>query len=152
MKENTYQREKQIIVSTISSILIFGFYSLYVYHKYVAGNLSVINDFKFWGKAFMILVPVTIVAQIIIHIVFFIINKIVTNEDIPSITDEMDKFIELKALRLSHWTFALGFLLAMGSQAIGMQPWVLFITLISSGYAGAIAEGIAKIYYYRKGV
>lgn len=152
MKENTYRREKEIIVTTISSILILGFYSLYVYNRYIVGNPEVINDFKFWGKAFMILIPVTIVAQIIIHIVFAIINKIVTNEEIPSITDEMDKFIELKALRISHWTFSLGFLLAMGSQALGMQPWVMFITLVTSGFAGGLAEGIAKIYFYRKGI
>jgi hypothetical protein len=152
MKENTYRREKEIIVTTISLILILGFYSLYVYHKYIQGNLDVLNDFKFLGKAFLIMIPVMIVAQVIIHIVFFIINKIVTNEDIPTITDEMDKFIELKALRISHWTFSFGFLLSIGSQAIGMQPWVMFITLVASGFAGGISEGIAKIYFYRKGI
>ncbi len=113
--------------------------------------MEIINDFKFWGKAFLILIPVTIVAQIIIHIVFFIINKIVTNEDIPMINDERDKLIELKAIRISHWVFIVGFLLSMGSQAIGMQPWVMFITLIYSGFFAAIASEIAKIYFYRKG-
>lgn len=100
----------------------------------------------------MILIPVAIVTQIIIHIVFAIINKIVTNEDIPVIDDERDKLIELKSIRISHWIFTLGFMLAMGSQAIGMQPWVMFITLIGSGFlSGTISEGV-KIYFYRKGV
>ncbi len=152
MKENTYCREKQILVSIISSILILGFYSVYVYNKYMTGNPDIINDFKFWGKAFLILIPVSIVAQIIIHIVFSIINKIVTNEDVPAITDERDKLIELKAIRISHWIFILGFLLAMGSQAFDMQPWVMFILLISSGFVSAIASEVAKIYFYRKGV
>jgi hypothetical protein len=146
-----YRREKQILVSLISSILILGFYSLYVYHKYIAGIPDIINNFSFWGKAFLILIPVTIVAQIIIHIVFFIINKIVTNEDVPAKSDERDKLIELKAIRISHWTFIIGFLLAMGSQAIGMQPWVLFITLTYSGFIAAVVSETAKIIYYRKG-
>jgi hypothetical protein len=146
-----YAREKRILVTLISSMLILGFYSLYVYQKYMAGNLDVINDFRFWGKAFLILIPVSIVAQIIIHIVFFIINKIVTNEDIPTITDERDKLIELKAIRISHWVFIFGFLLSMGSQAFGMPPFIMFITLIYSGFIAAIASEIAKIYYYRKG-
>ncbi|OGW35377.1 MAG: hypothetical protein A2010_03110 [Nitrospirae bacterium GWD2_57_9] len=146
-----YPREKQILLSLINIILILGSYSLFVYYKYIAGNLAILNDFKFWGKAYLVLIPVAIVAQIIIHIIFFIINKIVTKEDVPTITDERDKLIELKAIKLAHWTFIAGFILSMGSQAIGMQPWVMFITLIYSGFLAAIVSETAKIYFYRKG-
>ncbi len=146
-----YPREKQILVSLINMILILGSYSLYIYYKYIAGNLAILNDFKFWGKAYLILIPVAIGAQIIIHIIFFIVNKIVTNEDAPTITDERDKLIELKAIKLAHWTFIAGFILSMGSQAIGMQPWVMFIALIYSGFLAAIVSETAKIYFYRKG-
>ena len=69
-----YDREKQSLVSLITMVLILGSYTLYVYHKYIAGNLDILNDFKFWGKAYLILIPVSIAAQIIIHIIFFIIN------------------------------------------------------------------------------
>jgi len=100
----------------------------------------------------MILIPLAIVVEIIIHIVFAIINKIVTNEDIPEIEDERDKLIELKSIRISHWIFTLGFMLAMGSQAIGMQPWVMFITLIASGFLSGIISEAVKIFYYRRGV
>lgn len=151
MKENTYSREKQIMVSAVTSLVILGFYSLYVYQRYISGNPGIINDFKFWGKAFLILIPVAIAAQIIIHIVFAIINKIMTNEDIPVISDERDKLIELKAIRISHWIFLAGFLLAMGSQAIGMQPWVMFVTLIASGFVASTISEIARIILYRKG-
>ena len=61
-------------------------------------------------------------AQIIIHIIFAIINKMVTNEDMPTTDDERDKLIELKSIRISHWIFTIGFMLAMGSQAIDMKP------------------------------
>lgn len=146
------QREKQIIVTLCTTILILGLYSLYVYNKYIAVDPGIINNFKFWGKAFIILIPVAIVAQIIIHIVFAIINKMVTNEDIPTIDDERDKIIELKSTRISHWIFILGFMLAMGSQAIDMKPWVMFVTLISSGFVSSIVSEIARFYFYRKGV
>jgi hypothetical protein len=146
------QKEKQILVCLITFILIIVLYSLFIYHKYIAMNPAIIDDFKFWGKAIIILMPVTIVAQIIIHIVFFIINKMVTNEDIPTISDEMDKLIELKAIRISHWVFSFGFFLAMLSQALGMPPWVLFVTLIYSCFIATIVSEIAQIYFYRKGV
>jgi len=117
----------------------------------MAGNMEIINDFKFWGKSFLIFIPVAILAQIIIYIVFAIINKMVTNEDIPTLSDERDKLIDLKAIRISHWMFTLGLLLAMGSQAMGMKPYVMFVVLIFSGFVSSILAEIAKLYFYRKG-
>jgi hypothetical protein len=152
MEGKMYRKETQVLITLISLILIPGIYALYVYNKFIASNPDILNDFQFWGKRFIILVPVMIVAMIIIHIVFAIVNKIMTNEDIPTKTDEMDKLIELKALRISHWTYSFGFVLALASQAIGMQPWVLLAVLISSGFAGGISESIAKIFFYRKGI
>jgi hypothetical protein len=151
MKRNIARKEKMILVEMINTILILGLYSLYVYEKYVSVNPDIINDFRFWGRAFLILIPVTIAAQIIIHIVFAIINKIVTDEDISAIKDERDKLIELKAIRISHWIYTLGFLFAMASQAIGMKPWAMFITLVASGLISTLASEIARLYFYRKG-
>lgn len=146
-----YNREKQILVSLITSVVILAAYSLFVYNRYISDNPEIINDFRFWGKAFLVLIPVSIVAQMVIHILFAIANKIATNEDIPSISDERDKLIELRTIRISHWLFLAGFLLAMGSQAVGMQPYVMFITLILSGFIASVVGEITRIYYYRKG-
>ncbi len=145
------QKEKQVLVTLIATILILGLYSLYVYNKNIVPEPEIINSLRFWGKSFMILIPVAIVAQIIIHIVFAIINKMVTNEDIPTKDDERDRIIELKSIRISHWIFTVGFMLAMGSQAIGMQPWVMFVTLFSSGFVSAIVSETARFIYYRRG-
>lgn len=151
MKGNIATKEKMILVELISTTLIIGLYVWYVYHRYIAVNPGIINDFSFWGKAFLILIPVAIVAEIIIHIVFAIINKIVTDEDISTLDDERDKLIELKAIRIAHWIFILGFMLAMIWLAVGMQPWTMFITLIVSGFISSIASGTARLYFYQKG-
>jgi hypothetical protein len=145
-------QEKQSIVSIIGSMLVIGIYSLYVYRNYIQADLELLNDFQFWGKSFLYLIPVGIVVQIVIHIVFVIANRIITQEDMPDITDERDKLIELKSIRISHWIFIFGFMLAMGSLAMGMKPYVMFLTLISSGFLASLASEIAKIIYYRKGV
>ena len=145
-------QEKQSIVSIIGSVLVIGFYSLYVYRNYILADMELLNDFQFWGKSFLYLIPVAIVVQIVIHIVFAIANRIITQEDMPDFTDERDKLIELKSIRISHWLFIIGFMLAMGSLAIGMKPYVMFLTLISSGFISSLASEVAKIIYYRKGV
>lgn len=145
-------QEKQSIVSIIGSVLVIGFYSLYVYRNYIQADMELLNDFQFWGKSFLYLIPIAIVIQIVIHIVFAIANRIITQEDIPNFTDERDKLIELKSIRISHWIFILGFMLAMGSLAMGMKPYIMFLTLISSGFLSSLASEVAKIIYYRRGV
>ncbi|HAF30418.1 MAG TPA: hypothetical protein DCG75_15355 [Bacteroidales bacterium] len=152
MKEKMYRKETRILVSLISTILIFGLYAMYVYTNYIAENPEILNDLKFWGKTFFIFIPIMIVAQIVIHIIFAIINKIITNEDIPSLTDEMDKLIELKSLKISRWVNSGIFFMAMGSLLLGMQIWVMLILMVTSCFLSTIAEAIAQIYFYKKGI
>ncbi|MBN2010002.1 hypothetical protein JW960_11720 [candidate division KSB1 bacterium] len=147
-----FKKEKIILVSLIATLLCLGIYFLYVYFHYIAGHPEILNNFQFWGKTILILIPIMIVVQIVVHILFSIINKILTNEEMPTITDEMDRFIELKALRISHWISPFGFFTAMATQAFGMQPWVMIVTLIATCFAGCIFSEIAKIYFYRKGI
>jgi len=146
-----YQKERQILLSIVSTIVIFGFYSLYVYRNYIAGNPEILDDFTFWGRAFLVLIPITIIVNIPIHIVFAIVNRIVTNEDIPTKDDERDKLIELRAIRIAHWIFVVGFVSAMGAIALGMQPWLMLIIIIGSGFIGCIVSEVAKIIMYRRG-
>ena len=146
------QQEKQSIVSMIGSVLVIGFYSMYIYRNYLSADLELLNDFQFWGRSFLYLIPIGIIVQIVIHIMFAIANRIITGEDMSDFSDERDKLIELKSIRISHWVFIFGFMLSMGSLALGMKPYVMFITLISSGFLASLASEVAKIIYYRKGV
>ncbi len=145
------QKERQILVSIISSVLIIGAYVLYVYQRQVAGNFEILDDFSFWGKTFLKLIPVAIVAQIVIHIIYAIINRIITNEDIPSKDDERDKLIELKSIQISHWIFVSGFVTAMVFLALGSKPSVMFITIFVSGFIACMVSEIAKFIFYRRG-
>lgn len=145
-------KEKQIIVSQVTSVLTLVFYWLYVYKHQVVMNPDILNNFQFWGKTLLIFIPVAIVAQIVVHILFAIINKIVTNEDMQDKSDERDKLIELKAIRISHWIFIAGFFMAMLSQAVAMAPSVMFITLIAAGFASSLISDLAKLVMYQKGV
>lgn len=145
-------KEKRIFISLIGSVLILGFYAYYVYSRYIAGNLDILNDFRFWGKSFLILIPVAIVTQIIIQIIFAIYVHATSKEEIDPVEDERDKLIELKAIKISHYLFIVGFMLAMGSLALGSQPWIMFVVLISSGFIASVVNEIARLYFYRRGV
>ncbi|MBE0661370.1 MAG: hypothetical protein IH597_02795 [Bacteroidales bacterium] len=145
-------KEKRILISLVSSVLIMVFYAWYVYSRYIAGNPDILNDFSFWGKSFLILIPVAIGTQIIIQIVFAIYIHTTSKDEIDPIEDERDKLIELKAIKISHYIFIVGFMLAMGSLSLGWQPWMMFVVLISSGFIASVVNEIARLYFYRKGV
>ena len=147
----SYQ-EKRSLVSLISSILITALYSVYMAQSYPEGSAYSPEVFHYWGTFFLILIPVSIVAKIVIYIVFSIINTIATNEAEPAITDERDHLIELKATRNALYTFVTGFLLAMGTLVIDMLPSVMFIILIGSGVLSEVISDISTFYFYRRGV
>lgn len=152
MKEPMSYQEKQSILSLFNTLLTLGLYALYVYNNYMAGNPEIVYDMMFLGKAFLVLIPIAIIVQIVMHILFAIFNKILTKEDPPKKEDEMDKLIELKSIRMSHWVFIVGFFAAMASQALGMAPFVMFLSFVVSGFLAGIISDVSKIWFYRKGI
>jgi hypothetical protein len=107
--------------------------------------------FRFWGTYFVILIPVSIIAKILIAIFFSIGNAIATREVESVMTDERDKLFELKALRNSLYVFALGFVVAMASLVFDMPPTIMFIILIGAGIVSEIVGDVSQFHFYRRG-
>ncbi|MBM7652223.1 hypothetical protein [Neobacillus cucumis] len=147
----TYQ-EKKSIVSLISTLLIFAIYCLYMYPRHPEGGLKSMETFRYWGTFVLILTLLSIVAHIIISILFNIIFRMTTGEKEPKFADELDKLIDLKANRISFFIFIFGFLLAMGSLVFYQPSQVMFIILIVSGFFSDITGSLTKLYHYRRGV
>jgi hypothetical protein len=147
----TYQ-EKKSIVLLISTILIFVSYCLYMYPQYPGGGLESTETFRYWGSFVLILTLVSIVAHILISIIFNIVFRMTTREKEPTFADELDKLIELKAHRNSFFVFIVGFLCAMGSLIIYQPSQMMFIILIISGFISDVTGSATKLYHYRRGV
>jgi Na+/H+ antiporter NhaD/arsenite permease-like protein len=147
----TYQ-EKKSIVSVISAILIFGLYCLYMYPQYPSGSVDSAETFRYWGTFVLMLTLISIIAHILISIIFNIVFRITTREKEPKFADELDKLIDLKAFRNSFFVFVIGFLFAMGSLVIYQPPTVMFMILIISGFVSDVTGSATKLYHYRKGV
>jgi hypothetical protein len=143
--------ERQAIVSMLTTLLLAVFFVGYLLPRYPAGNPYAPEVFHFWGLAFVVLVPVSIVANITVTIVFSMVYAMATREKASSFADERDKFIELSALRNALFVFITGFSLAMGSLAIGRPPSVMFIVLMGSGYGAGLVGNVSQLYLYRKG-
>jgi uncharacterized membrane protein len=147
----SYQ-EKENIVNIFSSLLISGIYSWIVYQKHLAGVFDLTEDFRKWGVIFLIFIGVSIVARIIIYIIFHIINVITTREDKIPVDDERAKLIRLKATRNSHHIFSGGFVLSVTALAFGLPVYWIFIVFIISGVLSEVIDNASQIYYHRKGI
>ncbi|HKI90131.1 MAG TPA: hypothetical protein VKA38_13970 [Draconibacterium sp.] len=145
-------REKENIINICSGLLITGVFAWIVYQRHLNGIINLTDDFQTWGKLFLIYAGVSIVARIIIYIIFHIINAIATKaEKIPA-EDERDKLIKLKATRNSHYSFVVGFMVAIIALAVGLPAYSIFIVFVISGVVSEVIDNGTQMYYYRKGV
>ncbi len=164
----SYQ-EKRTVVSTITGVIILITYCIYAFNKLQAGVITS-DDMKAWAGIMLIFIGVGVVSTIVIQIVFHIllsmamaikesimngncddkeIEKSIENE---MVTDEMDKLIELKSMRVGFIMAGIGFVFALVTQLLDYSPAVLLNVLFIAFCVGSIFEGLAQLYYYRKGV
>jgi len=147
----SYQ-EKQNIVNILSGLLITVIYAIIVYQRQLQGRFDLTEDFSKWGVLFLIFIGVSVVARIIIQIIFHIINAIATREEKTPVEDERDKLVKLKGTRNSYYAFTSGFVLSVMGLALGMPVYWVFIAFVVFGLIAEIVDNGSQIYYYRKGV
>ncbi len=149
-------QEKQSLATMLAGIVIFLVYFGIVWARYQALPPQAIVDteqmLRFWAIAMLILIPVSIVVHIIILIIFMIIYHATASEDAPDFEDERDKLIRLKADRISHIIFVIGFVAAMAVVVLGMSVAAMFLAFAISGLISEVVGEVAKIRYYRQGV
>jgi hypothetical protein len=144
-------QERRSIMYIISTITIVTGYSLFMLPRYPdAGEYSK-EIFRWWGAFFLILIPVSIVAKILFHIIFSIINTVATQEEEPTFLDERDKLVELKAQMNAGYVFIIGVMLGMGTLVFDQPPVVMFSIFFISGILTELLSEILKFRYYRRG-
>lgn len=146
----SYQ-EKENIVNIFSGLLITTVFALIVYQRHMQGQFDLTNDYSKWGVLFLIFMGVSIVARIVIYIIFHIINTIALRKEEKPITDERIRLIKLKATRNSHYAFSGGLMLSIIALAIGMPVYGIFIAFVIFSLISEIVDNGSQIYYSRKG-
>ena len=163
----SYQ-EKRIVVSIFSGLFIVGAYFLYTSSKIQAGTAAA-DDVRFWAIAMLMFIGLGIAATIIIQIIFHILLSIglaikegikngkVDDKEIERsigaemVTDERDRLIELKSMRIGFTAAGIGFVASLLSIILHHSPVVMMNILFVSFSVGSILEGVTQIYFYRRG-
>ncbi|MEQ9099510.1 MAG: hypothetical protein RIF36_20810 [Imperialibacter sp.] len=146
----SYQ-EKRSIVYMVSTLLISAFYYIYIFRLHPEKGLDPTPDFQFWGIAILLIVPTMLLVNFLNHLFFNIANTIATKEKGDSFSDELDKLVAFRADRNAYSTFMFGFLIAMGTQALGMVAYLMFHILIVSLLAASLMWSSSHLYFYRRG-
>ena len=160
----SYQ-EKKAIVSIASGALVMAAYCIYVFGKYQSRLIDP-DDLKFFGATMLIFIGIGIAAMIIIQIVFHILLSIAIavkerncdEKEIEKaieatvIEDEMDKLIELKAMKVGFIIAGAGFMAALVSLVLNCPAAVMLNIQFLSFWIGSLAGGVLSLYYYRKGI
>jgi hypothetical protein len=123
-----------------------------MYPRYPVVGVESSETFRYWGSFVLFLTLFSIVAHIMISIIFNIVFRITTKEKEPAFADELDLLIDLKANRNSFFIFIIGFVFSMGSLVFYQPSQVMFIILIASGFISDVTGSVTKLYHYRRGV
>jgi uncharacterized membrane protein len=145
--------ERRALVNFIAMLLLAALYVALAAPRYPDADAYSPEVFQFWGTAVLIFIPVSVVAIILVQMVFIIISIITTGEgEEATMTDERDRLIELKSNRNGMWVFVGGFILGMAALALEMEPAVMFGLLLGGGLASALVTELSEFLYYRRGV
>lgn len=160
---------KKTIVSIITGIFILAAYCIHVYGKHKSGTIAA-DDMKSWAWIILVFIGISIVAAIVIQIVFHILlsvsiavqekvrngkcddKEIERTIEIEMTTDEMDKLIELKSMRIGFFISGIGFVSGLVLMVLNYSPAVMLNVMFLSFNVGYLIEGFAQLYFYRRGV
>lgn len=144
-------------------------YCIYAYGKYKSGTIAA-DNIRFWAGSILIFIAICIVSAVIVQIVFHILlsvaivvqrtsqntecddQKIRKTIKAEMVMDEMDKLIELKAMRVGFITAGTGFVVALVSIVLGFSPVIMINIMFISICVGSLFEGFTQLYFYRSGV
>ncbi len=145
-------QERRAIAALVSNVLTCIIYFGDVFRRFLDRGPEAGSEFAFWGAAILLFIPVAVFFNVVVTIVFTIINTITQGEQEPAITDERDQMVELKATRNFFFVFMGGFILAMGALAVGNPPGTMFVILLFTLLASGATLEASKFIYYRRGV
>ena len=161
--------ERKTIVQILTGAAILVSYCIYALGHYQAGTAGS-NELKFWATTILIFLGISIVASIVIQIIFHILQSIgiavhekIQNVDVEEkeieksiqaemVEDEMDKLIELKSMRVGFIFAGVGFVAGLVALVLDYSAAVMVNIFFLSFFVESLFEGGAQLYYYRRGI
>lgn len=146
------KQETRIATGMVTNTAIFIVYFLIIIGMHQDGRFDGDDAARLVGQSVLILIGAQIVGNIVVAIIVAIGRAIVTGkEEEPDITDERDKLIELRALRLTFFLFGAAFVGTVTALALGATLFTAFQMIIVALAASDFIGNALRLVLYRRG-
>jgi hypothetical protein len=160
-------QEKRTLSNILTGIVMLLAYCLYAFNP----SRLILNaeNLKSWAIMMLVFIAIGVGASIVMQILFHILHSIgfaikesihnanVDDKEIERsigaemAEDERDKQVNLKSLVVGFIFCGVGIAAGLVSLALNASAVVMLNIVFLSCMVGSIFEGVAQIYYYRKG-
>ncbi|OHD15329.1 MAG: hypothetical protein A2086_08420 [Spirochaetes bacterium GWD1_27_9] len=153
-------QERRVFISILNGVFILVAYFIFVlfFKKVDSGE----NILKFYAITMLVFIVAGIIIQILSLIflsIFISVKNAIENKDYTNVSkdceiieDEMDKLIELKSLGIGYAFVGIGFVISLITLILNFEPYIMLNIIFISFLAGSIFEGVAKLYFYKRGI
>jgi len=153
---------KKAIASMLAGVLMMIAYIIYA----LGQSSPAPGDLQSWAVAMLIFIGISVAVIIVVQVLFHIAtaigiavkeqerdrNELDRSFSALTVEDERDKLISLKSSHISAIVAGTGFVAGLVCLACGASAVVALHVIFGSCAAGSIAESIASVFFYEKGV
>jgi hypothetical protein len=155
-------RSKINLISIFVGALLIAAYIIYA----VGGFSPALDDLKSWAIAMLVFIVISAVILATIQILLYrVMAARFAREELThgekktdrsffalALADERDKLVELKSYRVGYILVGIGFVAVLTGLAFGLPNVLVLHILFGVFVVSSIAELVASIYFYEKGV
>jgi len=146
------KQELRIATGSVTNTVIFIVFLIIIIGLYQDGRFDGDGAGRLVGQSVLILIGAQIVGNIVVAILTAISRAIITGEEEePDITDERDKLIELRALRLTFILFGVAFVGTAVALSLGAALFTAFLMIIIAFAVSDLVGNALRLVLYRRG-
>jgi hypothetical protein len=143
--------ERKSVVNIIGTFVAAGSFGAYLLGRYRIEGESFLSDNRAWAISFLVFIGVSILWHTLVEIFFVIANKIIAQDEVPSVRDERDRLIERSTFYVSNWFFIAGVILGLATQALGASIWLMYASPFLGGFVSDVLNSVLTFRRYRRG-
>lgn len=135
-------REKSAWIFLISILLVSGFFFLHVpWTLTPSSNPRIVHGLFY-----------CIIALVVIEAAAHLVVAVLSPQDAPAPKDERERLIDFKAVRLAHYVYVFGSLLAVSTIHLGANAVAIGYGVLAALVVGEVVKNVARIVGHRRGV
>lgn len=144
--------ERNALIALFGNLLINGYVIIRLNGMFASGALDGPDALQVWARMILWAIAAGIALHIGLTILFSILTAIATRDENPSfVSDERDKMFGIRAMGMTMFVVAFGFVGSIIGLALGWSGLTAYLVIYFSFALGSLAGDMVKLASYRAG-